>query len=229
MSRRAILSRGPVEVYMRNGTCALLLLMATVCGCFTSQERVTVTPVEGVERLPTRIAVYPLLTAEWVQTTERPKYFPATTASADDRLYIVAPAETKLVSTMHSQLLTAMLAAQLSKRGFTLKELPVEAPSDRAENEGTSFFVSLETLKHLREDYGLEGILVGNVYLAPDDRDRSVIRVKAVYLRLVDTATLDVLCHVWIPDSYAGESMEEAAQSLAFSLAREAKLISEKP
>ena len=138
----------------------------------------------------------------------------------------MAPAETKLVSTMHSQLLTGMLAAQLSKRGFTLKELPVEAPADQSENEKTSFFVSLETLKHLREDYGLEGILVGNVYFIADDRDRSVIRVKAVYLRLVDTGTLDVLCHVWIPDSYAGESMEEAAQSLAFSLARAAKLVS---
>ncbi len=214
---------------MRNGTCALLLLMATVCGCFTSQERVTVTPVEGVERLPTNIAVYPLLTAEAVPAAARPRYFPATTEAADDRLYIVAPAETRLVSTMHSQLMTGFLAAQLSKRGFVLKELPVEAPSGQSENNKNSFFVSLETLKHLRENYGLEGILVGNVYLAPDDRDRSVIRVKAVYLRLVDTATLDVLCHVWIPDSYAGESMEEAAQSLAFSLAREAKLVSAKP
>jgi hypothetical protein len=137
----------------------------------------------------------------------------------------VAPAETKLVSTMHSQLLTGLLSAQLSKRGFTLKELPVEAPSVQAEKEENSFFVSLEALKKLREEYGLEGILIGNVYFVPDDRDRTVIRVKAVYLRLVDTGTLDVLCHVWIPDSYAGESMEEAAQKLAFSLAREAKLI----
>ena len=58
--------------------------------------------------------------------------------------------------------------------------------------------------------------------------DQTAIRVKAVYVRLVDTGTLEALCHVWIPDSYAGESFEEAAQSLAFSLAREAKLISGK-
>jgi hypothetical protein len=209
---------------MRNGTCALLLLMAAACGCATYQERATVTPAEGVERLPTKIAVYPLLTAEAVQPTAPPRYSPATTTAADDRLYIVAPAETKLVSTMHSQLMTGLLAAQLSKRGFALKELPVEEPSEQSESRKNSFFVSLETLKHLREDYGLEGILVGNVYFVADDRDRTVIRVKAVYLRLVDTGTLDVLCHVWIPESYAGESIEEAAQSLAFSLAREAKL-----
>jgi hypothetical protein len=214
---------------MRRGAFMLFLAAAITCGCASYEDRVTVTPVEGVERLPTKIAVYPLLTAEMVQSTAPPRYYPATTAAADDRLYIVAPAETKLVSTMHSQLLTGMLAAQLSKRGFTMKELPVEAPVEQSENVDTRFFVSLETLKHLREDYGLEGILVGNVYFVADDRDRTVIRVKAVYLRLVDTGTLDVLCHVWIPESYAGESMEEAAQSLAFSLAREAKLVSAKP
>lgn len=210
---------------MRDTTFVLILVTAMAAGCATYDEAVTVTPAESVERLPAKIAVYPLLTAETVRATAPPEYFPATTASADDRLYIVAPAETKLVSTMHSQLLTGLLSAQLSKRGFTLKELPVEAPSAQSEKEENSFFVSLETLKQLREEYGLEGILIGNVYFVPDDRDRTVIRVKAVYLRLVDTGTLDVLCHVWIPDSYAGESMEEAAQKLAFSLAREAKLI----
>lgn len=214
---------------MRYGTFVLILLAALASGCASYEDRATVTPAAGVERLPVKIAVYPLLTAETVQSTAPPRYYPATTAAADDRLYIVAPAETKLVSTMHSQLLTGMLAAQLSKRGFTMKELPVEVPEDQSENVDTRFFVSLETLRHLREDYGLEGILVGNVYFVADDRDRTVIRVKAVYLRLVDTGTLDVLCHVWIPESYAGESMEEAAQIIALSLAREAKLVSAGP
>jgi hypothetical protein len=214
------------EVEMRNGMLVVLVLSMTASGCATYDEAVTVTPGEGVERLPAKIAVYPLLTAETVQAAAAPRYFAATTEAADDRLYIVAPAETKLVSTMHSQLMTGLLSAQLSRRGFALKELPVEAPADQSEKKESSFFVSLETLKHLREDFGIEGILVGNVYFVADDRDRTVIRVKAVYLRLVDTGTLDVLCHVWIPDSYAGESMEEAAQKLAFSLAREAKLVS---
>ena len=115
----------------------------------------------------------------------------ASTRASDDRLYIVAPAETKLASTMQSQLMTGLLSARLSENGFTLKELPVEAPPEQCERDQNTFFVSLETLRHLREDYGLEAILVGNVYFVADERDPTVIWVRAAYLRLVDTGTLD--------------------------------------
>lgn len=214
---------------MRNGMAVLLLFLgALTFGCASMDERVVVTPAAGVEKIPTKIAVYPLLTAEAARIITQPRYYPmttdaASTRAADDRLYIVAPAETKLVSTMQSQLLTSLLSAQLSDQGFTLKELPVEAPPEQSEKEQNSFFVSLETLKYLREDYGLEAILVGNVYFVADERDPTVIRVRAVYLRLVDTGTLDVLCHVSISDRYSGESMESAAQALALALAEEAK------
>jgi hypothetical protein len=194
-------------------------------------ERVVVTPAAGVERIPTKIAVYPLLTAEAVKIITQRRFSPmstdaASTRASDDRLYIVAPAETKLASTMQSQLMTSLLSARLSENGFTLKELPVEAPPEQGEKDQNTFFVSLETLKHLREDYGLEAILVGNVYFVADERDPTVIWVRAAYLRLVDTGTLDVLCHVSISDRYRGESMESAAQALALALAKEAKLVS---
>jgi len=192
-------------------------------------ERVIVTRSAGVERIPTKIAVYPLLTSEAAQVIHQPRYFPMTTRAADDRMYIVAPAETKLVSTVQSQLLTSLLSAELSGRGFTLKELPVEAPSEQSEKDQNTFFVSLETLRHLREDYGLEAILVGNVYFVADERDPTVIWVRAAYLRLVDTGTLDVLCHVSISDKYGGDSMEDAARGLALALAKEAKLVSTGP
>ena len=210
---------------------ALLLLAAVACGCASIDDRVVVTPAAGVGKIPTKIAVYPLLTAEAVKMITQPRVHPMITASAstrtaDDRLYIVAPAETKLVSTMQSQLLTSLLSAGLSENGFTLKELPVEVPSEQSEMDRNSFFVSLETLKRLREDYGLEAILVGNAYFVADERDPSVIWVRAAYLRLVDTQTLDVLCHVSISDKYRGESMESAAQALALALAKEAKLVS---
>jgi len=216
---------------VRNRIAALLLLAAMAIGCASTDERVVVTPAAGVEKIPTKIAVYPLLTAEAVKIVAQPRYSPMTTGAAstrasDDRLYIVAPAETKLVSTMQSQLMTSLLSAQLSDNGFTLKELPVEAPSEQSEKDQNTFFVSLETLKRLREDYGLEAILVGNVYFVADEHDPTIILVRAAYLRLVDTATLDVLCHVSISDKYRGDSMEGAAQSLALALAREAKLVS---
>jgi hypothetical protein len=220
-------------IELRNGIAVLLTLAALACGCASMDERVTVTPTAGVERIPTKIAVYPLLTAEAAQMIRQQRYFPMTTGAAstraaDDRMYIVAPAETKLVSTMQSQLLTSLLSAQLSGNGFTLKE-PVEAPPEQSEKDQNSFFVSLETLRHLRESYGLEAILVGNVYFVADERDPTVIWVRAAYLRLVDTGTLDVLCHVSISDRYRGESMEAAAQALALALAKEAKLVSAEP
>jgi hypothetical protein len=109
-----------------------------------------------------------------------------------------------------------------------LKELPVESPSEQSEKAENSFFVSLETLKNLREDYGLDAVLVGNAYFVADQRDPTVVWVRAAYLRLVDTKTLDVLCHVSISDKYRGDSMEGAAQSLARALAKEAGLVSAK-
>jgi hypothetical protein len=211
---------------LRNGLAVMLSLAALTLGCASTDERVVVTPSAGVERIPVKIAVYPLLTSETAQIVRQPRYFPMTTSAAEDRMYIVAPAETKLMSTVQSQLLTSLLSAQLSDNGFTLKELPVEAPAEQSEKDRNSFFVSLETLRHLREDYGLEAILVGNVYFVADERDPTVIWVRAAYLRLVDTATLDVLCHVSISDRYRGDSMEDAARSLAFALAKEAKLVS---
>jgi len=216
---------------MRNVMAVLFVLAIVAGGCASIDDRVAVTPAAGVEKIPTKIAVYPLLTAETVKILTQPRSYPMATASAstrasDDRLYIVAPAETKLASTMQSQLMTGMLSARLSENGFTLKELPVEAPPEQGEKEKNTFFVSLETLKHLREDYGLEAILVGNVYFVADERDPSVIWVRAVYLRLVDTGTLDVLCHVSISDKYRGESMESAAQALGLALAKKAKLVS---
>jgi hypothetical protein len=217
--------RAKEDVPMCVRIAVLISLAALAIGCASVDERVSVTPASGVERIPTKIAVYPLLTSEMPQIVGQPRYSPASVRSADDKLYIVAPAETKLVSTMESQLLTSMLSARLSDDGFTLKELPVEAPSEQSERAENSFFVSLATLKELREDYGLEAILVGNAYFIKDARDPSMTLVRAAYLRLVDTETLDVLCHVSISDKYGGDLMEEAAEALALALAKQAKLV----
>jgi hypothetical protein len=194
-------------------------------GCASIHDRVVVTPVAGEESIPRKIAVYPLLTADQVIVTGPPggriRLLSAETKVGEDRLYIVAPAETKLVSNIHSQILTSRLSADLSGRGFYLKELPVEAPEMLIGDKENNFFISLETLKHLREEYGLEAVLIGNVYFIANRQDRSIVDVRAVYLRLVDTATLDVLCHISF-DEYGGESIIDTSEGLAFALAREA-------
>lgn len=218
-------------IELGKGTIFLIVLTAIISGCTSIYDKVVVTPAAGVENIPTEIAIYPLLTSEQVLVIAHPdkrvRFYSASTRVSDDRLYIVAPAETKLVSNIHSQLLTSCLSANLSSNGFTLKELPVEAPSEHSEKEENSFFVSLETLRHLREDYGLKAVLLGNVYFIADERDRSTIDVRAVYLRLVDTGTLDVLCHISIDDIYQGESIRNTAEGLAFALAKEAGFVPE--
>ncbi len=143
-------------------------------------------------------------------------------SAKDDRIYIVGPAETKLVSNIQSQLLTNLLSAELSRRKFTVKELPIETTPEQSDKGQNSFFVSLGTLKYLRDTYALEAILVGNVYFVSDGSDMGV---KAAYLRLVDTTTLNVLCHISISDGYSGDSMEDTARALALALAKEAKLV----
>lgn len=218
---------------MRKIIIVLLLTVVIAFGCAPIQERISIVPSAGVEGIPQKIAVYPLLTTEVVRTARRRAYrfspITMSTESAEKRIYIVAPAETELKSTMESQLLTGLLSAELTRRGFSLKELPVEAPSEESERRHNSFFVSMETIRYMRENYGLEAILLGNVFFVTDHRDPSDIRVKAVYLRLVDTETLDILCHVSLPDNSTGDYMEETAQALAHSLAIEAGLVTPEP
>jgi hypothetical protein len=198
----------------------LLSLVVLMIGCATVDERVVTTPAADVERIPTNIAIYPLLTGE-AHVRGQGQFF-LNQSVKDDRIYIVGPAETKLVSNIHSQLLTNLLSAELSKRKFTVKELPVETTPEQSNKGQNSFFVSLGTLKYLRDTYALEAILVGNVYFVSGGSD---MRVKAAYLRLVDTTTLNVLCHISISDGYSGDSMGDTARALALALAKEAKLV----
>jgi len=187
-----------------------------------------VTPVAGENSIPRKIAIYPLLTSEQVLVVRPPdshvRFLSTETNVREDRLYIVAPTETKLVSNIHSQLFTSCLSADLSSRGFFLKELPVEIPEGLFGNKENNFFISLETLRHLREEYGLEAVLIGNVYFIANQQDGSLVDVRAKYLRLVDTATLDVLCHISF-DEYGGETIKYTSEGIAFALAREAGLI----
>ncbi len=198
----------------------LLSLVVLTIGCATIDERVVTTPAADVERIPTNIAIYPLLTGE-AHVRGQGQFF-LHQSGKDDRIYIVGPAETKLVSNIQSQRLTNLLSAELSKRKFTVKELPVETTTEQSNEGQNSFFVSLGTLKYLRDTYALEAILVGNAYFVSGGSD---IRVKAAYLRLVDTTTLNVLCHVSISDGVSGDPMEDTARALALALAKEAKLV----
>lgn len=202
------------------------LFIAILCGLTVScvdRGRMTATQSPDVQQIPRSIAVYPLLTTELPRPQPQFKSIRAMTLEKRDRdLFIEAPAESKLVVNMQSQLLTGLLSGDLAHHGFKLKELPIETPDSGSDK--TSFTVSLDLLKRLKRDYGTEAVLIGNIYFARDSYDASKYMVKAAYLKLVDAETLDILCHISMNHEYEGFELEEAAWSVAAELASMAKL-----
>jgi hypothetical protein len=206
------------------GVISCVALIALLSSC-TIKPRITTTPVVGVEEIPTIIAVYPILAN---QTGFRPRYVKdaMTLSTRKDRIYIVPPADTKLLVTTHSEIFTGLVSSELSHYDFKLKTLPIEVLED--DNVGTggkrSFVVSLETIRHLRENYGLEALLIGNVFFIHDPYDPTEPAVRSFYLKLVDAKTLDILCHVSGDYGEYGGEMEKAARDIGFELAKLANL-----
>ena len=196
-------------------------------GCADTGGKITTTRSPDAKQIPSNIGVYPLLTAE--SKRERglvPVPQALGTEVREDRIYIQPPAEAKLVVTLQSQRMSDLLAAELSYRGFGMKQLPVGVPEDHyGEGKGnSSFFISLELLNHLRAEYGLQAVLMGNVYFVVDRYAPTEPRIKAAYLKLVDIESLDVLCHVSVAHDDDGSDMERTIQEIAIELARMANL-----
>ena len=205
----------------RFAACSLLILFLT--GCFTIGGKLTTIRSPGVDRIPTTICVHPLLCSP-----ARRRYIPKESLNVTrkkNQVYIAPPAEVRLSVTPQSQMLTGLLSSELAYYGFDLKELPVEIPDDSGEEDTDRnvFFISLDLLESLREDYGVEAILVGNVMMDYVPRSSRTL-VTAAYLKLVDIETLDVLCQVHLLSEDYGEEMEDAAAALASELALEAGL-----
>jgi hypothetical protein len=205
-----------------------IALVTLLQGC-TIKPRITTTPVAGVEEIPTVIAVYPILAN---QAGFRPRYVKdaMTLSTREGRIYIVPPADTELLVTTHSEIFTGLVSSELSHYGFKLKALPLEVLDDDNVGSGDkrSFVVSLETIRHLRENYGLEALLIGNVFFIHDPYDPTEPAVRSFYLKLVDAETLDVLCHVSSDYGEYGGEMENAAGDIGFELAKLANLAEDK-
>jgi hypothetical protein len=194
-----------------------------IVGCANLGGKLTTIRSPGVERIPTTICIHPLLSSpvrrryiqrdDMVVTRER------------GRVYIASPTEVRLSVTPQSQMFTGLLSSELAYYGFDLKELPVEIPdeSEAGETKSNIFFISLDLLKRLKEEYGIEAILIGNVMMDYAPRYSRTL-VTAAYLKLVDIESLDVLCQVHLLSEDYGEDMDRAADALASELALEAGL-----
>lgn len=206
---------------MKTSFLLVSILTATLIAGCASNGRLTATRSPGVETLPKNIAIYPLLTTDTPRRLSiRPMVLDPKAETLDrGEIYLEAPADSRLVVDLHSQLLTGLLASDLSYHGFTLKELPVELPKTGPDRKITRFAISLELLDHLREDYELDAVLVGNAYIVEDVLRPHERRVKVAYLKLIDIESLDILAHLSLTYDGEGGSLEDVAASIAAEMA----------
>ena len=211
---------------MRTQVIFMAAWVGTLMGCAGNQGNVRLTRPPSAKPIPVDIAVYPLLTTEPKGHVDI-RAFGAEMKMDANRVYIQPPAETELLVTLNSQHMSDQLSAELASHGFALKQLPVETPEDESEPGAAdkTFFVSLELLNHLRLEYGLKAVLMGNVYFAAALYAPGAPRVTAAYLKLVDIETLDVLCHVSLAHDDYGEEIEIAVREIAAQLANTAGLL----
>ncbi|HUV36522.1 MAG TPA: hypothetical protein VMX58_06250 [Patescibacteria group bacterium] len=210
--------------------CGMLVVMMT--GCFPPGGEIIGTMTAGVDRIPTTLGLYPLLSTP-IQAyvgrysdIVRHRETLAVKRRMPDNVVIVPPAESDLMVTGESQILTGLVSMQLSTFGFSLKELPVEVPAtdDDRYGEGDDdhrFVISLNLLERLREDYGVRALVVGSAFfitemghgLPPEQR------VISAHLKVVDIATLDVLGQVNLTYDAYGVDMNVVSEMIAEELA----------
>lgn len=215
---------------------AFIVVLVVAAGCTVPANRVLVTPAPGVKTIPSTIAVYPLLTTEYVHGRHpRPTGPPPQSIKLlapdsprgegegtgedgkKEGIYILPPTESRLVVNSNSQLFSDLLAAELANDGFKIKQLPVEAPV--ANDGGQKFFVSMDLLERLRDEFGLQAVLLGNVYFSSIHADPADSEVHAAYVKVVDVNTLDVLCHVSVTNDFYGTDVSETVARIADELA----------
>src|SRR5262245_29935640 len=101
-----------------------------VMGCAGPPAMETIrTP--GSEKIPLGIVIHPLLSTQ-AEGWGTVRGF--TTMSDRQNLYIQPPVKTTMQVTGLSERLTNMLNVELSRRGFKLRELPVQATPARDDN-----------------------------------------------------------------------------------------------
>lgn len=213
-------------------------VLTVAAGCTSTANRVLVTPAPGVESIPSTIAIYPLLTTEYSRIVygrhpvPQPIQLKATLSTKgeegkapegreEEGIYIMPPTESRLVVTSDSQLFSDLLAAEMTNVGFHMKQLPVEAPvgDDDKATGGQTFYVSMDLLQRLRDEFGLQAVLLGNVYFTRDRYDPSDVEVRAAYVKVVDVRTLDVICHVSVTNDFYGTDISETVMRIADELA----------
>ena len=170
----------------------------------------------GAKNIPLGIVLHPLLSTQTERGWMRGSF--ALDSQNRESLYITPPAKTTMQVTERSERLTNMLNIELSRRGFKLRELPVEATPAREQN---TFAVSLALLDELRERNDVHAILIGNAFFTGQYNDSYV---TDMYVKVVNVETLEVMCQIIIDHHTNGWSMTDVVNEVADELAFNAGL-----
>ena len=173
----------------------------------------------GAQNIPLGIVLHPLLSTQTEVSTWGRMGSVTLSNRTRDSLYIEPPAKTTMQVTGLSERLTNMLTVELSRRGFKLRELPVEATLNKNEN---AFAVSLALLDELRERNDVHAILIGNAFFSRQYGSESY--VTDMYVKVVNVETLEVMCQIIIDHDTMGWSMPDVANQVADELAINAGL-----
>jgi hypothetical protein len=197
-----------------------LSLLSLVAGCMG--VRVLSSTSDGVDRIPSKIALYPLLSTPVGKPVGR--WSPATLSvrreKMGDNVVISPPAETDMQITQESQIVTGLISTMLSAVGFSLKELPVEVLPKGEKDKSSRFVISVNLLEQLREQYDLRTLVIGTAFFIVDHSyGPSGRRITSAHLKVIDVETLDVLGQVTVPYSTHGEDLNEVSEKLALALA----------
>ena len=184
-------------------------------GCATPPAMESIrTP--GAKNIPLGIVLHPLLSTQTERGWMRGSF--ALDSQNRESIYIMPPAKTTMQVTERSERLTNMLNIELSRRGFKLRELPVEATPAREKN---TFAVSLALLDELRERNDVHAILIGNAFFTGQYDDSYV---TDMYVKVVNVETLEVMCQIIVDHHTNGWSMTDVVNEVADELAFNAGL-----
>ena len=170
----------------------------------------------GAKNIPLGIVLHPLLSTQTERGWMRGSF--ALDSQNRESIYIMPPAKTTMQVTERSERLTNMLNIELSRRGFKLRELPVEATPAREQN---TFAVSLALLDELRERNDVHAILIGNAFFTGQYNDSYV---TDMYVKVVNVETLEVMCQIIVDHHTNGWSMPDVVNEVADELAFNAGL-----
>jgi hypothetical protein len=216
---------------MRSLRWLLLLALASGMAAACFRPQVQSARVDESVPVPATIGVFPILSSIEVHRgyPHPPRY-----ERFNDRIIVTPPAEMTMAVTPESRMLSNAFSVALQQQGFGLRELPVEQLEGDTSGEGGGvdrYGISLELLGRLRGEFGLMAIVVGDAYFLHRYNGTSApaIAVVAAHVRVIDTATLEVIAQVDMPYDASGADISAVARELAAEMSRMGEQVAAAP